>query len=270
MDTTGETPRTLSDKERQEALLALEDVSFAYPATPGTAEPSAAARGTGRPVLRHVTFALNAGQKVGLYGANGSGKTTLLRCITGLERIDAGHIWFHGRPVRSEKDFRPLRCALGYVLQNADDQLFFPTVVEDVAFGPLNLGLPEDEARERARQTLERLGLAGFEERLTHRLSGGEKKLVTLACVLAMQPEALLLDEPTAGLDAASQARLTELLTGLDTARITISHDWDFLTRVSSEFCTLEDGLLSWKAPLVTHTHTHAHPHGDVRHTHEG
>ena len=251
----------LDETTRREAILALEDITFAY--------PHGGPDGGPRPVLKGVTLALRQGQRVGLYGPNGSGKTTLLRCVTGLNRVDRGTIWFHGRQTLREADFRPLRCAVGYVLQNADDQLFFPTVIEDVAFGPLNLGLPERQARERAAATLERLGLAGFEDRLTHRLSGGEKKLVTLACVLAMEPEALLLDEPTAGLDSESHARLTELLASLPTARVTISHDWEFLTRVSDEFCTLEDGRLSWRAPAVVHTHTHAHPHGDTRHTHD-
>ena len=159
--------------------------------------------------------------------------------------------------------------AVGFVLQNADDQLFFPTVLEDVAFGPLNLGMSPDAARERAIETLKSLGMSGFEDRLTHRLSGGEKKMVTLAGVLAMNPEALLLDEPTAGLDARSMVRLTELLHDLPTPRITISHDWDFLERVSSEFCTIADGTVSWSEPLVAHSHMHAHPLGDRPHSHE-
>ena len=174
-----------------------------------------------------------------------------------------------GVPVTAQKDFQRLRRKVGYVLQNPDDQLFFPTVLEDVAFGPLNLGMSPDAARERAIETLKSLGMSGFEDRLTHRLSGGEKKMVTLAGVLAMNPEALLLDEPTAGLDARSMVRLTELLHDLPTPRITISHDWDFLERVSSEFCTIADGTVSWSEPLVAHSHMHAHPLGDRPHSHE-
>ena len=175
---------------------------------------------------------------------------------------------FHGRALHNEKDFYVLRCAVGFVLQHAEDQLFFPTVLEDVAFGPLNLGLTPEAARARALETLERLGLAGFEQRLTHRLSGGEKKLVSLATVLAMKPEALLLDEPTNGLDNAARERIIQILQTLDTARITISHDWDFLERTSSQYLTIDNGRLDTCAPSLAHAHLHAHPLGNRPHDH--
>lgn len=240
-------------------IVTLEHIFFSYRTNSG---------GT-RSVLRDVNLSLKPHHRIGLYGPNGSGKTTLLRCITGLNQPSGGRVLFHGREMKSERDFHDLRVAVGFVLQNADDQLFFPTVLEDVAFGPLNLGMSPDAARERAIETLKSLGMSGFEDRLTHRLSGGEKKMVTLAGVLAMKPEALLLDEPTAGLDARSMVRLTELLHDLPTPRITISHDWDFLERVSSEFCTIADGTVSWSEPLVAHSHMHAHPLGDRPHSHE-
>ena len=159
-----------------EPIFALEHVSFTYAG--------------GRQVFRDMDFALYPDRKIGLYGPNGSGKTTFFRLIMGLAAPQEGRILFHGRPLETEKDFRELRCKVGLVLQHAEDQLFCPTVLEDVAFGPLNLGCSQDEARVRAASTLERLGLAGFENRLTHRLSGGEKKLVSLATVLVMEPEA--------------------------------------------------------------------------------
>lgn len=157
-----------------EPIFALEHISFTYPG--------------GRQVFRDMDFALYPDRKIGLYGPNGSGKTTFFRLIMGLAAPQEGRILFHGRPLETEKDFRELRCKVGLVLQHAEDQLFCPTVLEDVAFGPLNLGCTQDEARDRAASTLERLGLAGFENRLTHRLSGGEKKLVSLATVLVMEP----------------------------------------------------------------------------------
>ncbi len=183
-------------------IVTLEHIFFSYRTNSG---------GT-RSVLRDVNLSLKPHHRIGLYGPNGSGKTTLLRCITGLNRPSGGRVLFHGREMKGEKDFHDLRVAVGFVLQNADDQLFFPTVLEDVAFGPLNLGMSPDEARERAIGTLKSLGMSGFEDRLTHRLSGGEKKMVTLAGVLAMNPEALLLDEPTAGVDVELRHRIWDFM----------------------------------------------------------
>lgn len=236
------------------AIFALEHVSFAYP-------PHHA-------VLTDASFGLEAGRHVGLYGPNGSGKTTFFRLALGLLRPDEGQLLFHGQPVRDEKDLRALRRAVGLVLQNADDQLFCPTVLDDVAFGPLNQGLTEARARQRAERTLAELGLEGFGPRLTHRLSGGEKKLVSLATVLSMRPEALLLDEPTNDLDPEARERLIAVLSRLDTARIVISHDWEFLARTSDTFLTIADKKILSAAPSLAHSHVHAHPLGDAPHAH--
>lgn len=241
----------------EQPILDICDLSFVY--VSGDA-PHAA--------LHHVSLTLWPGQRLGLYGPNGSGKTTLFRCITGLEIAQAGDILLYGTPICSEKDFRVLRRIVGYVLQNADDQLFFPTVLEDVAFGPLNLGLATDVARARAEETLTRLGLADYGGRLTHRLSGGEKTLVALATVLAMQPKVLLLDEPTTGLDIDARQRIINVLKGLSTAHIVISHDWDFLERVTDEIWSMEKGCLRAGVPLQAHAHRHAHPLGEVPHAH--
>lgn len=235
-------------------IFALENVSCAYP--------------SGREVLRDVSFAFEPGQKIGLYGSNGSGKTTLFHVIMGLMEPASGRVLFHGQPVSGEKSFRALRREVGLVLQNAEDQLFNPTVLDDVAFGPLNLGLSAEEARERALETLADLGLAGFEGRLTHRLSGGEKKLVSLATILSMRPRVLLLDEPTNGLDPQTRERIVEILDGLPTARIVISHDWDFLARTTTSFMTIRDGRLQTDIPHLPHRHVHAHPLGDEPHHH--
>ena len=238
-------------------IFSLKGISFGY----GRIESM-------RPVLLDVDFSLHPGQRIGLYGPNGSGKTTLFRCITGLARPQSGQVLFHGTPLKDENDFHDLRCKVGFVLQHAEDQLFFPTVLEDVAFGPLNLGLAPDEARDRAVETLRGLGLAGFEDRLTHRLSGGEKKLVSLAAVMAMQPEALLLDEPTNGLDNDARQRIIDILCSLDTARITISHDWDFLAQTSTQYLTIAHNHLHSCAPSFAHAHMHAHPLGNEPHEH--
>ena len=137
-----------------------------------------------------------------------------------------------------------MRRKVGVVLQSADDQLFCPTVLEDVAFGPLNLGLGRDAAREAALAALRSLGLEGFEHRLTHKLSGGEKKLVCLAAVLSMHPEAVLLDEPAAGLDQAAEDRLAGVLKSLPAASLVISHDRDFLRQTVSRVLTIAGGRL--------------------------
>ena len=241
----------------EESIFSLEKVDVTYSGTRGQ-----------RRVLQDVSFTLAAGQRAGLYGPNGSGKKTLFRCITGLVRPGKGLVRFHGKALHDEKDFHALRCKVGFVLQHAEDQLFFPTVLEDVAFGPLNLGLSAAEAAEQARATLRRLGLAGFEQRLTHHLSGGERRLVALATVLAMEPEALLLDEPTNDLDQEARQRLIDILCDLPTARMVISHDWDFLSRVCGEYWTIREGHLLSCAPDVRHSHEHVHPLGGEPHWH--
>lgn len=161
------------------------------------------------------------------------------------------------------------RREIGLVLKNAEDQLFHPTVLDDVAFGPLNLGLDPVEARERAMQTLLELGLQGFENRITHRLSGGEKKLVSLATILSMCSRVLLLDEPTNGLDPQTRKRIIDIVAALPTARIIISHDWDFLSCTTSQYMTIRQGKLLSDPPFQLHEHVHAHPLGHDPHRHE-
>jgi len=234
-------------------ILALRQVRYAY----ALAE---------RPVLNGMDFSLAPGERVGLFGPNGCGKTTLLSVMMGLLPVIGGEVLYMGKPARTEADFFELRRGVGFLLQNADDQILFPTVLDDVAFGPLNLGLAPAEAAREAREALAFVGLEGFENRLTHRLSGGEKKLVTLAGVLAMHPKALLLDEPTASLDPDTRHRLVHILEHLDAAVLTVSHDWDFLNLVSSDFYTIEDGLLVKEAASELHWHAHAHPHPEQPH----
>ncbi|WP_319778343.1 ABC transporter ATP-binding protein [Maridesulfovibrio sp.] len=200
------------------AIFSLHDVSFSYP---------------GNDVLKNVDFALKPGQKIALTGHNGSGKTTLLHIIMGLIKPQAGQVHYMGRKMDSEKDFRELRRGVGLLFQQADDQLFCPTVLEDVAFGPLNLGKSPEEARKTAEYTLCTLGLSGYEDRVSYRLSGGEKKLVSLATVLAMEPKALVLDEPTNDLDPTMRERLIEILNSLAVPMLVVSHDLDFLVRVT-------------------------------------
>lgn len=213
-----------------EPLLAGEALTFAY--------------GPERPVLRGASFALHAGERLGLTGPNGAGKSTLFRLLVGLLRPHGGTIIGFGSRRQTEADFADLRRRAALVFQHADDQLFSPTVLEDVAFGPLNLGASPDAARARSAEALEQVGLSGFEERITYRLSGGEKRLVAIATVLAMEPEVLLLDEPTSGLDEAAQARLDALLQTLPQAMILVCHSGDFLQRHTTRCIELRNGRL--------------------------
>ena len=236
-------------------LLELTDISFTYP-------------GANRPVLDRVNLTLDRGQRVGLIGPNGCGKTSLFHLIMGLLQPTEGTILFKGKPVRSSGDFRRVREKIGLLFQDADDQLFSPTVIEDVVFGPLNLGAAPEEARAIALKTLEKLGLSRLERRITHQLSGGEKKLVSLATILAMEPEALLLDEPTNNLDPETRKRLINILTTLEPGYMIISHDWDFLADTCSEIYVMDQGRVTLCDQSCLHVHRHAHPYGTQPHRH--
>jgi cobalt/nickel transport system ATP-binding protein len=207
-----------------EPLIELQNITFTYPGAP-------------QPVFQDFNFQLLPGKHIGLTGPNGCGKTTLLHLIMGLLRPQAGSIVIFGQEVKKEKDFVDVRRKVGLLFQNADDQLFCPTVLEDVAFGPLNLGKPPAEAIGIARETMARLGLSGFDDRLTYKLSGGEKKLVSLATVLAMEPQLLLLDEPTAGLDEKTKDRLIHILHHLDIGYMIVSHEHEFLNHTVGQCC---------------------------------
>ena len=214
-----------------EPLFHLDAVRFAY-------DPA-------HPVLDRADFTLAAGERVALCGANGAGKTTLFHLMVGLLLPQAGRVVAFGRERRKEADFHEVRAQAGLLFQDADDQLFCPTVAEDVAFGPLNLGHSRLEARRLAAEALDLVGLAGFETRVTHKLSGGQKRLVALASVLAMKPRALLLDEPTTGLDRDARARLVRVLAELPQALVVISHDDDALAALTRRRVALEQGRLS-------------------------
>lgn len=211
----------------------------------------------GAEILRDVSLRLSGGERLAIVGPNGAGKTTLLRAIVGLEPAGGGRHLF-GHACRSEADFRAARPRIGFLFQDSDDQLFCPTVLEDVAFGPVNMGHADPEGI--ARTTLAALGIAHLAERATHRLSGGEKRLACLAGVLAMEPDVLLLDEPTNGVDAANLARLAAALAEFRGAMILVSHDAAFVAGLATRAMLLENGRLI-AAEIHTHPHLHSHPH---------
>ncbi|NVO23236.1 energy-coupling factor ABC transporter ATP-binding protein [Donghicola mangrovi] len=212
------------------ALLELRDIHFAYP---GHA-----------PVLSGADLTLSAGQRVSVIGPNGAGKSTLMRMMVGLLRPQKGEVIAFGQPRRKEADFYDVRCRMGLLFQDPDDQLFCPTVAEDVAFGPLNLGKSKAEALDIVDTVLARIGIGHLRDRVTHKLSGGEKRMVTLATVLAMEPEVLLLDEPTNALDKENEIRLLEVLQSLPQAMVLISHDPAFRQSLAPETLVLENGKL--------------------------
>ncbi len=213
-----------------ERLIWLEHVSFGYADT--------------RPVLDGCSLDVYAGDRIGLMGPIGSGKTTVLRLIVGLVHPTAGRVEVFGKTRTSERDFRDVRPRVGYLFQDPDDQLFCPTVAEDVAFGPLNLGKPRAEVKRIVAETLEQLGLGGYQDRVAYQLSGGEKRLVALAGVLAMQPEVLLLDEPTAGLDPDTADHVVAILESLPQAMVIVSHDQTHLRQMARTCWTLSEGRL--------------------------
>jgi cobalt/nickel transport system ATP-binding protein len=229
-------------------LLSLERLSFTY---------------SDRAVLSNVNFDLHPGERVAILGANGAGKTTLLELMVGLNKPTSGQIVAFGKPRSCERDFREVRARAGLLFQDSDNQLFCPTVLEDVVFGPLNLGRSGQEALAVAHRTLEELGISKFAERITHKLSGGEKRLVALATVLAMEPEVLLLDEPTTGLDEETEQLLMDHLLRLPQAMVFISHDAAFVERLATRAVILKKGKLV-DSVLHRHPHVHAHTHVHV------
>jgi cobalt/nickel transport system ATP-binding protein len=236
-------------------LIELKGITFSYPGAD--------------PVLNNLDLQFFPGEKMGLVAPNGSGKTTLLHIIMGLLKPKSGSIEIFGNPVSDEKDFLEVRQRIGLLFQDSDDQLFSPTVLEDVTFGPLNLGKTKADAIAIARKTLAYLGLADFEDRITFKLSGGEKRLVSLATVLAMEPEILLLDEPINGLDTKTQKIITDILSKLKLSYIIISHDIDFLADTTNALYTMQEGRILLDNKLYVHKHVHAHPHGTYPHKHE-
>jgi cobalt/nickel transport system ATP-binding protein len=236
-------------------IIDLKEVSFGYAG--------------GERIIDALSFRLNRGDRIGLIGPNGCGKTTLFHLIMGLLKPTGGSIEIFGKPVRTEKDFIGIRRRIGLLFQDADDQLFCPTVLEDVAFGPLNQGKSRQEAVEIARKTLEYLGLSGFEDRISYKLSGGEKRLVSLATVLAMQPEVLLFDEPTTGLDEKTKGVLAQVLSGLEISYILISHEIDYLGKISDSIYAMQNGRILTERKVQVHQHVHAHNLGAVPHEHE-
>lgn len=191
------------------AVLRIRKLSFSYP--------------DGHAALKEVSLELALGEKVALVGANGAGKSTLMLHLNGI-LSGKGDVEVGGLPVIRE-NLGVIRSKVGLVFQNPDDQLFSPTVFEDVAFGPLHMGFPEDEVRRRVAVALEQVKMSQYAERLSHHLSMGEKKRIAIATVLSMDPEIMVLDEPSAGLDPRARRALINLLDELQMTMLVSTHD---------------------------------------------
>ena len=255
------------------ALFKLRDVSFNY---------------DGIPALRELSLDISPGERLTLLGANGSGKSTLLRLLDGLYAPAQGAVCFEGVPLTPERlqDDRfalPFRRRVALVFQNPDVQLFNPTVWDEVAFAPLQLEWPKEQVVARVNETLEVMRLSQLRERPPHRLSGGEKKRVALASVLVLDPDVLLLDEPTATLDPRSQSQIIDLIQqwkGTAKTVITATHQLEIVEDIADRAVVLEEGRVAasggaaeilgdhellLRANLV---HAHRHTHGGVTHSH--
>ena len=206
----------------------VRNLTFAYPQS--------------RLALDEVCLSLSPGESVGVVGPNGAGKTSLFLCLTGVLSPRSGEVLVGGLNVRDSAQRKRLPAHVGIVFQNSDDQLFNATVLDDVAFGPLNLGLSNEEVRQRVTEALQRVGMAGQEARVPFHLSGGEKRRVALAGVLAMRPEVLLLDEPSMFLDPRGRRELIDLLKGLGGTKLIASHDLEMVLATCGRVVVLDAG----------------------------
>jgi len=209
-------------------ILNLKNIRFGYPTIPK--------------LLDDISFALHQGDRIGIIGPNGSGKTTLLYIIMGLMKPQQGKIEIFNKERSLEKDFIEVREKIGFLFQNSDDQLFCPSVREEVAFGPLNFGKKKHEVEGIVQKALRRVGLIGFEQRTPYNLSGGEKRRLAMATILAMEPRILLLDEPTLGLDEETVERIVDILDSPDLSYIIISQCKDFLKRTTTTQYAIDNG----------------------------
>lgn len=222
-------------------LLKAEQLSYTY-------------EGSDVPALNGLSLEIRRGRKVACMGANGSGKSTFFLCCNGIRKPDSGQLFFEGHPLDySKKGLLSLRSKVGVVFQDPDNQLFSANVLQEISFGPLNLGLTQQETRRRAEKVMERLGIASFAHRPVHALSGGQKKLVAIADILVMEPSLILLDEPAAALDPIHTRIVREIIDEISASGITVvtaTHDVDYAWSWADDVLLFHEGqLLAFGSP---------------------
>ena len=217
-------------------MLEFQNVSFSYE--------------KGRPVLRDLSFRIGRGESVGLIGANGAGKSTILKLFTGLLSGE-GTVLVDGIAV-NRKNLSEIRKKIGFVLQNSDNQMFMPTVYEDMTFAPLNYGLSREEADRRVDEVLSRLGIEDLKMRHNHKLSGGEKRMAAIATILAMEPDCVLMDEPASALDPVNRRLVINTIRSMPQTKIITSHDLDMILDTADRVILLSGGQIAADGPAET------------------
>ena len=209
-------------------MLEFRNVSFSY--EPGT------------PVLDNLSFHIRKGETVGLIGANGAGKSTIMKLMLGLLPAQ-GEILVDGMPV-TKQNLPPIRQKIGFVLQDSDNQMFMPTVYEDMIFGPRNYGLSREEADARVDRVLRELGLENLKHRHNHKISGGEKRIAAIATILAMEPEMIVMDEPSTALDPVNRRRVISTINSRKETKLIASHDLDMILDTCQRVILLNHGRI--------------------------
>jgi cobalt/nickel transport system ATP-binding protein len=217
-----------------ETILEVKDLHYNYP--------------DGTQAIKGIDFKVEEGQMISILGPNGAGKSTFFLHFNGIIEPTSGEIIIEGKKLEyDKKSLLEARAKVGVVFQNPDDQLFAPTVFEDVAFGPMNMGLSEDEVKQRVEEALEKVGMAEYSHKAPHHLSGGQKKRVAIAGILAMKPKVMVLDEPTSGLDPNGASAIMQLLYDLNAEGMTIivsTHDVDLVPMYSDNINVLRKGKI--------------------------
>lgn len=212
--------------------LSTENLSFTYP--------------DGTQALKNINIEIEKGEKVAIIGPNGAGKSTLFSHFNGLTEPTSGCVKIEGKPISFEKDeLLKVRQKVGIVFQDPNDQLFAPTVKEDIAFGPMNLGLSYDEVEKRVEDALKMVGMENYEDKTPHHLSGGQQKRIAIAGIIAMKPELMILDEPTAGLDPYGVEKVLNIMNQLNEEGMTLiisSHDIDMISKYADKIFVLYNG----------------------------
>ena len=209
-------------------MIEFQNVSFSYE--------------NGRPVVEDLSFSIGKGETVGLIGANGAGKSTIMKLLLGLVTGE-GKITVDGLPME-KRNLPAIRQKIGFVLQDSDNQMFMPTVYEDMIFGPRNYGLSKEETERRVDEVLRQLGLQDLKHRYNHKISGGEKRMAAIATILAMEPETILMDEPSTALDPVNRRTVINAIRGLPQTKLIASHDLDMILDTCQRVILLGSGKI--------------------------